>query len=56
MIFLNLIKLDDEIWIEIREYLWKEDSKMNPQYKKSLNLDEDSRRNHRMNKREISEK
>ena len=40
MIFLNLIKSDDEMWIEIR---------------KSLNLDQDSRKSHQMNMREISE-
>ena len=33
---------------------WKEDLKTNPQNKKSLNLVQDSRRNHHVNKREIS--
>ena len=37
------------MWIEIR----KKDSKTNPQNQKALNLDQDSQRNHRMNKREI---
>ena len=57
MIFLNLIKSDDKMMIEIRQFdiFWKEDSKMNPQNKRSLNLDLISRRNHRMNNREISE-
>ena len=36
-------------------YFWKEDLKMNPLNQKSLNLDQDSWRNHQVNKREISE-
>ena len=40
--------------IEIREFvLWKEDSKTNPQNKKSLNLDLISRRDYRMNRGKI---
>ena len=45
--------------IEIRGFdffFLKGDSKTNPQNQKSLNLDQDSQRNHQMNKREISEK
>ena len=37
-------------------YFWKEYSKTNPRNEKSLNLDQDLRRNHQMNKREISKK
>ena len=48
---------DDEMWIEIRDFdIYGKKTKKNPHNKKSLNLDQDLRRNHRMNKREISEK
>ena len=36
-------------------FFWKEDFKTNPWNQKSLNLDQDSQRNHQVNKREISE-
>ena len=36
-------------------FIWKEDLKTNPQNQKSLNLDQDSRRSHQVNKREIYE-
>ena len=57
MISLNLIKSDDEMWIDIRKFdnFWKEDSKTNLRNQKSLNLDQDSWGNHRMNMREIYE-
>ena len=41
-------KLGKLIYLEIR-------LETNPQNQKSLNLDQDSKRNHRVNKREISE-
>ena len=45
------------MWLEIREIniFWKEESKRNPRNQKSQNLDQDSRRNHQVNKREIFE-
>ena len=52
MISSNLIKSNDEMVIEIK----KEDSKMNSRNQKSPNLDLISRRNHPMNRGEISEK
>ena len=42
--------------IEITKIDLKEDLKKNPWNQKSLNLDQDLRRNHQMNKREIFEK
>ena len=58
MIFLNLIKQNNAMWIEIRQFdnFLKEASKTNPWNQKSLKLDQDSRRNHQMNRREISQK
>ena len=44
------------MWIEIRDFDIFGKIKKNPQNKKSLNLDQDLRRNHQMNKREFSEK
>ena len=51
------MKLDNESWCEIREIhiFCIEDLKTNPRNKKSLNLDQDSQRNHQVNKREICE-
>ena len=45
------------MWIEIRKFdiFLKDDLKTNLRNQKSLNLDLISRRNHRMNMREISE-
>ena len=58
MISSNLIKSDDEMWMEIKKFdiFRKINSKTNLKNKKSLNLDLISRRNHQMNRREISEK
>ena len=56
MISLNLIKLDDEMMIEIRKFniCLKENLKTNQGNQKSLDLDMILWRNHRMNMREIS--
>ena len=54
-IFWNLIKSDNELVIEIRENSRFRKIKTNPCNKKSLNLDQYSRRNHRAKWREMSE-
>ena len=48
MIFLNLIKSDDEMWIETRKFsiFGKKTQRLRPQNQKSLNLDQDLRKNH----------
>ena len=56
MIFWNLIKSNNESWWEIREIniFKKKTWKRIHILKKSMNLDQDSRRNHQVNKREFS--
>ena len=56
MIFWNLIKSNNESRWKIREInILERKSKTNPQNQESLNLDQDSRWNHQVNKREIFE-
>ena len=58
MIFGNSVKSDDKMWIEIRDFYIFFERKLKDEFteSKSLNLVQDSQRNHQMNKRDIFEK